>query len=959
MSHSYLDLTSIADVGAHLISPTPAWLFGVDEPALLWANACGVSFLGARTVTELIDGQSAESPAFGQEDIIRRLTNAPTIADLHLADDVRDIRCLVQRIALPGGAAAMLAVGIDAPPHVATLAVRAARLCDALAGDEMGVALCRDDGRILAISEQVAGILNIAGAIAGVVDQLDGKRLIKRVEPLGDGRRPIGAALAETPEGRLTLVIIGPAITAPAIDEPDGDTAARQDRSAREIVEATDSSGLRFTFRIDADQQVTSVSPEFVAIVGPRSADISGKRWSEIAARLGIDAGRNVELALARRDTWSGVVIDWPTEDPERRVSLSLTALPSFDASGAFVEYRGFGVARPIARDGEPGSSENDTGDEIGLGQSEATERSEGQTTTAESNVVMLPTASGRPAPPQASADKPTDLSGDEQDAFRRIAEALRALGPPRQTMRPPTRSEADVAGKPPETSQLPEAGETRPAIDSDEPHSEISVTLLDRIPIGLLVYRDRQLLFANRALLDRLGYADADAFTEAGGVDGLFAEAGESPGDSSATCTIPLRARDGRVFAAEALLHIVPWERGPATMLSIREPADAASGSKVTQHASEGARIGELEAVLDTATDGIVMVDREGRILTMNRSAEALFGIESNDLLGHEFTELLAEESRQSALDYLDGLASNGVASVLNDGREVIGKVPAGGLIPIFMTMGRLSEQGKFCAVLRDITHWKRAEEELVTARRSAEAANQQKSEFLAKISHELRTPLNAIIGFSDIILDERFGPIGVERYREYLKDIRLSGTHLASLINDLLDLSRIESGKLDLAFEAVSLNGLIQDSVALMQPDANRRRVIIRTSLAADVPNVVADQRSIRQILLNVLSNAVKFNSEGGQVIVSTALDNGGEVVLRVRDTGIGMTEAEIETALKPFQQIATSSAARFEGTGLGLPLTKALVEANRAQFDISSARGEGTLIKIAFPVERVLQG
>ena len=171
---------------------------------------------------------------------------------------------------------------------------------------------------------------------------------------------------------------------------------------------------------------------------------------------------------------------------------------------------------------------------------------------------------------------------------------------------------------------------------------------------------------------------------------------------------------------------------------------------------------------------------------------------------------------------------------------------------------------------MLRDITHWKNVEEALTAARRAAEAANAQKSEFLAKISHEIRTPLNAIIGFSEVMMEERFGPIGSDRYRSYLRDIHLSGEHLMSLINDLLDLSKVEAGKLDLTFEAVSLNEVIQESVALMQPQANRERIIIRTSLSAGVPNVVADLRSLRQILLNLLSNAIKFTRSGGQVIV-----------------------------------------------------------------------------------------
>jgi len=343
---------------------------------------------------------------------------------------------------------------------------------------------------------------------------------------------------------------------------------------------------------------------------------------------------------------------------------------------------------------------------------------------------------------------------------------------------------------------------------------------------------------------------------------------------------------------------------------------------------------------------------------VSLNRSAEALFGYESRELVGEPFDKLFAPESQRAALDYLDGLSLNGVASVLNDGREVIGRVREGGLIPLFMTMGRIADgTDKFCAVFRDITQWKRAEEDLLNAKREAERASSAKSDFLAKISHEIRTPLNAIIGFSEVMMDERFGPVGNERYRQYLKDIHASGGHLVSLLNDLLDLSKIEAGKLDLTFTSVDLTALLQQCVAIMQPQANRERIIIRTSLLPTLPAVVVDERSIRQIVLNLLSNSIKFTGAGGQVIVSTALTERGEAVLRVRDTGIGMSEKEIETALEPFRQLATSTRWGSGGTGLGLPLTKALVEANRATFAIKSAVNAGTLVEITFPATRVL--
>jgi signal transduction histidine kinase len=252
--------------------------------------------------------------------------------------------------------------------------------------------------------------------------------------------------------------------------------------------------------------------------------------------------------------------------------------------------------------------------------------------------------------------------------------------------------------------------------------------------------------------------------------------------------------------------------------------------------------------------------------------------------------------------------------------------------------------------------SQWKRTEQELIEARRRAETASSAKSDFLARISHEIRTPLNSIIGFSEVMMEEKFGPIGNERYREYLKDVHSSGGHLLSLINDLLDLSKIEAGKLQLTFSGVALNDVAQQCVATMQPQANRERIIIRTALTPALPQVTADARSVRQIVLNLLSNSLKFTPAGGQVIVSTALNEDRAVVLRVRDTGVGMTENDLAAALEPFRQLATSPRG---GTGLGLPLTKAMAEANGAKFHLTSTPKEGTLVEITFAASSVPPG
>ncbi|HTQ84367.1 MAG TPA: histidine kinase dimerization/phospho-acceptor domain-containing protein, partial [Pseudolabrys sp.] len=423
---------------------------------------------------------------------------------------------------------------------------------------------------------------------------------------------------------------------------------------------------------------------------------------------------------------------------------------------------------------------------------------------------------------------------------------------------------------------------------------------------------------------------------------------------------TLTISAPDDTQMAVEARLFSVAWggDNALALMLNPAPAAAAASdgGADAALRRAENENH-ELKAVLDTATDGVLVVDRAGRLLSANRSAQALFGYTARDVALLTFGDLFAPESRRAALDYLDRVAHESAPVLLNGGRELIGRVRQGGLVPLYVTMGRIEGGDKFCAVLRDITAWKRTEEELINARQQAEKASLAKSEFLAKISHEIRTPLNAILGFSEVMIEERFGPVGNERYRQYLKDIHSSGGHLISLLNDLLDLSKIEAGKLDLTFVSVNLNELVQQCVAIMQPEANRERVIIRSALGPNLPPIVADARSVRQIALNLLSNSIKFTGAGGQVIVSTALTDEQEVALRVRDTGSGMSEQELQTALEPFRQLATSNRHGANGAGLGLPITKALAEANRARFRISSHLDNGTLVEIAFPATRVL--
>jgi len=497
-----------------------------------------------------------------------------------------------------------------------------------------------------------------------------------------------------------------------------------------------------------------------------------------------------------------------------------------------------------------------------------------------------------------------------------------------------------------------------------------LSEDIIDQMPVALLVHAGDRLIHANSEFLKLTGYSSLEALGDVGGLDALLQRQELEDKTTHAGGMVVVRA-DDVIVPVTARLQSIRFNETSALMLALMPVAAEAEPPENTtaevlplrpirtadQLAKLQVEVEELRAILETATDGVVIIGSDREVRSMNRAASALFNFDGEEINGKPFVTLFAHESQRAILDYLSGISGHGVASVLNDGREVIGREASGGFLPLFMTIGRLTSSNGYCAVIRDITQWKRTEDELRTAKRAAETANAHKSEFLAHVSHEIRTPLNAIIGFADMMASERLGPVGHPRYIEYSNDIGRSGRHVLDIVNDLLDISKIEAGELDLDFVAVGLDETVSEAVSLVQPQANGQRVIIRTALSQAVPQVVADLRSIKQIVLNILSNAIRFTPSGGQIVVSTAYESNGSVVLRIRDTGIGMNRAELELAMKPFRQVAGASRKRGDGTGLGLPLTKAMVDANRANFAITSAPNEGTLVEITFPSQRVL--
>ena len=232
---------------------------------------------------------------------------------------------------------------------------------------------------------------------------------------------------------------------------------------------------------------------------------------------------------------------------------------------------------------------------------------------------------------------------------------------------------------------------------------------------------------------------------------------------------------------------------------------------------------------------------------------------------------------------------------------------------------------------------------------------ANQAKSDFLANMSHELRTPLNAIIGFSEVMVEELFGPVGSAKYIEYVVDIHRSARHLLDLINDILDLSKIEAGRVELREETVDVDGLIDGCLTLVEERVRATGLSLEKRVADGLPALWADKRMVRQILINLLSNAVKFTPSGGSVGVEAAIGSTGALVLTVSDTGIGMAPEDIPRVMEPFVQVDGALNRNYEGTGLGLPLANRLAEMHGAAFELKSEEGAGTTVTVRFPAER----
>lgn len=483
---------------------------------------------------------------------------------------------------------------------------------------------------------------------------------------------------------------------------------------------------------------------------------------------------------------------------------------------------------------------------------------------------------------------------------------------------------------------------------------------------------RDGRFLMVNQALADILGYDSPEQLcAETRSIAGqlyldpawreMLVETLESQGwIESMVCQV--RRRDGSVIWVRETARMMPGPQAGRVVDADRQYF-VGTFQDVTEQVEAMQRLRVAEAsyrsLFEHAREGIYRSSLEGRQLSANPALVRLNGYDSEEELlaavGDIAGEWYVEPGRRAEFKRLmeeHGQVADFVSEVYRHrtGARIWVSENA------HLVRGADGAPLYYEGTIREITDERAAEAALMEAQHSAEEANRAKSRFLAGMSHELRTPLNAIIGFSDLILSELYGPLGSERYRAYLQDIRGSGHLLLNLLNDILDLSKVEAGMMELTERAVALPDLLQDCLRMLEARARMAQVDLRLELPADLPLLRCDERRLRQIAINLLSNAVKYNQPGGQVLLKVRQREDGGLDLEATDNGIGLSEQDAARVFQPFVQIqAEDSDAPSEGVGLGLPLCRELMEMHGGRVVLDSRLGEGTRVTASFPPER----
>lgn len=431
---------------------------------------------------------------------------------------------------------------------------------------------------------------------------------------------------------------------------------------------------------------------------------------------------------------------------------------------------------------------------------------------------------------------------------------------------------------------------------------------------------------------------------------------AGERHNEDVSKYSIHTRDGQERWFETRSLPLI---EENGKVMRLIGTDTEITLRYKTAQHARE--REALLNSILENLPVGILIKDRDLRYQSANRTFLEWYGVTMDELSGKTFSETTGfqedndytkVEAQEREVLEKGKIVERMSARYFADGKQHVVRATK---FPIHDEDGQVSKIG---SVSVDLTEQIRGQEELEAANKRLDAANRAKSEFLAHMSHELRTPLNSVIGFSEMVRTETLGPIDNPTYIDYAGYIQKSASHLLDVINDILDISKIEAGELEMDEVVVDLQALVAEAMTLASERAVGKDLAVDSNIPTDLPKLLADERMIKQVIVNLLSNAVKFTPDGGSVTVAAACDPDQQILLSVRDNGIGIAEKDIPRAMQPFEQVRRSAKLSHRGTGLGLSLSKKLVELHGADLFINSELGVGTTVTIMFPTNRTVR-
>ena len=395
---------------------------------------------------------------------------------------------------------------------------------------------------------------------------------------------------------------------------------------------------------------------------------------------------------------------------------------------------------------------------------------------------------------------------------------------------------------------------------------------------------------------------------------------------------------------------HVVSGESGLeriGTLQDITERKRAEDEIKSSQ--------ARLAGILDIAPEAVITIAGDMSITMFNQAAERIFGYTAEEIMGRPFDMLMPAHFRAGHGALVESFAQSSESARYMDQRGYIfGLRKDGSEFPVAASVSKLTigQERLYTVMLRDTTAQRKIQDELIAAKNEAEVANQTKAEFLAAMSHELRTPLNAILGFSDIMRNQYLGPLGADQYVEYVEDIHKSGNHLLSLLSDLLDISSIEAGKMVITRVAVAVEEIVMDCLKIVAEQARGKGVELVHTIAEPMPDLLADRRSIKQILLNLLNNAIKFTPEGGLVSL-TAAASGGYLIFTVADNGVGIAPDKLPLVTDPFTRVEKDPLIASDGWGLGLAITTSLVGLHQGDMQIESEVGVGTTVTVTLPL------